>query len=188
VPHMLHHACGYKLTNNGNDMRAAQYYLGRANALYCSLYRDGGGPLRALLEVLALAPQTEAVANFSWKPNSARVTARARARDQMTMGRFYQRVGNAIAEYPIARHANFSKAQKVLQHPTTRIEFRPQSDCRRRSVRRRTAAGCAGGSVIDGVGNPPRKADVVIRGQRICIQPPADFAACSIAFVVTGSA
>lgn len=106
-------------------MRAVQYYLGRANTSYCSLYRDGGGLLGALLQVLALAPQAESVVNFSWKPNSARMTARVGARDQATMGRFYERVGNAIAEYPIPRHAKFPKARKVLQHPATRIEFRP---------------------------------------------------------------
>jgi site-specific recombinase XerD len=28
-PHMLRHACGYKLANDGQDTRALQHYLGR---------------------------------------------------------------------------------------------------------------------------------------------------------------
>lgn len=30
-PHMLRHACGYKLANDGQDTRAIQYYLGHQN-------------------------------------------------------------------------------------------------------------------------------------------------------------
>ena len=30
-PHMLRHACGYKLVNDGHDTRAIQHYLGHRN-------------------------------------------------------------------------------------------------------------------------------------------------------------
>ena len=30
-PHMLRHACGYKLANDGRDTRAIQHYLGHKN-------------------------------------------------------------------------------------------------------------------------------------------------------------
>ena len=30
-PHMLRHACGYKLANDGHDTRAIQLYLGHKN-------------------------------------------------------------------------------------------------------------------------------------------------------------
>jgi type 1 fimbriae regulatory protein FimB/type 1 fimbriae regulatory protein FimE len=30
-PHVLRHACGYKLANNGHDTRALQAYLGYKN-------------------------------------------------------------------------------------------------------------------------------------------------------------
>jgi len=30
-PHMLRHACGYKLANDGHDTRAIQHYLGHRN-------------------------------------------------------------------------------------------------------------------------------------------------------------
>ena len=31
-PHMLRHACGYKLANDGQDTRAVQHYLGHKNS------------------------------------------------------------------------------------------------------------------------------------------------------------
>ena len=30
-PHMLRHACGFKLANDGQDARAIQHYLGHQN-------------------------------------------------------------------------------------------------------------------------------------------------------------
>ena len=30
-PHMLRHACGFKLANDGHDTRALQHYLGHKN-------------------------------------------------------------------------------------------------------------------------------------------------------------
>ena len=30
-PHMLRHACGFKLANEGHDTRAIQHYLGHRN-------------------------------------------------------------------------------------------------------------------------------------------------------------
>lgn len=33
-PHMLRHACGFKLTNDGYNIRAIQYYLGHRNIVH----------------------------------------------------------------------------------------------------------------------------------------------------------
>jgi type 1 fimbriae regulatory protein FimE len=33
-PHMLRHACGYKLANDGRDTRALQHYLGHKNIMH----------------------------------------------------------------------------------------------------------------------------------------------------------
>ena len=33
-PHMLRHACGYKLANDGHDTRAIQHYLGHRNIMH----------------------------------------------------------------------------------------------------------------------------------------------------------
>jgi type 1 fimbriae regulatory protein FimB/type 1 fimbriae regulatory protein FimE len=30
-PHMIRHACGYKLANEGKDTRAIQFYMGHSN-------------------------------------------------------------------------------------------------------------------------------------------------------------
>ena len=46
-PHMLRHACGFKLANEGVDTRTIQAYLGhRSNPAYRSLYRAGADPLQ----------------------------------------------------------------------------------------------------------------------------------------------
>ena len=37
-PHMLRHACGYKLANDGNDTRAIQHYLGHKNITHTVRY------------------------------------------------------------------------------------------------------------------------------------------------------
>lgn len=37
-PHMLHHAAGYKLVNNGTDTRAIQDYLGHRNIRHTERY------------------------------------------------------------------------------------------------------------------------------------------------------
>jgi hypothetical protein len=42
-PHMLRHACGYKLANDGQDTRALQHYLGHRNIQHtCSIHRRAG--------------------------------------------------------------------------------------------------------------------------------------------------
>lgn len=132
-------------------MRANQDQLGHVNTQHGSLYRDGGGPLRGLLEGLALAPQTESIVNVSRKPESSGAMARWGAHDEMTMRRFYQRGearwrGNASSEYPIPSSRKFSKVEKDWQHPNLRFGFSTVSDCRRRSAMRRTAAGRGGGT------------------------------------------
>jgi type 1 fimbriae regulatory protein FimB/type 1 fimbriae regulatory protein FimE len=37
-PHMLRHACGYKLANEGHDTRAIQHYLGHKNIQHTVQY------------------------------------------------------------------------------------------------------------------------------------------------------
>ena len=39
-PHMLRHACGYKLANEGHDTRAIQLYLGHKNIQHTVRYTD----------------------------------------------------------------------------------------------------------------------------------------------------
>ena len=39
-PHMLRHACGYKLANDGHDTRAIQYYLGHKNIQHTVRYTE----------------------------------------------------------------------------------------------------------------------------------------------------
>ncbi len=39
-PHMLRHACGYKLANDGHDTRAIQYYLGHKNIQHTVKYTE----------------------------------------------------------------------------------------------------------------------------------------------------
>jgi integrase len=39
-PHMLRHACGYKLANDGQDTRAVQHYLGHKNIQHTVRYTE----------------------------------------------------------------------------------------------------------------------------------------------------
>jgi type 1 fimbriae regulatory protein FimE len=39
-PHMLRHACGYKLANDGQDIRALQHYLGHKNIQHTVRYTE----------------------------------------------------------------------------------------------------------------------------------------------------
>jgi site-specific recombinase XerD len=39
-PHMLRHACGYKLANDGQDTRAVQHYLGHRNIQHTVRYTE----------------------------------------------------------------------------------------------------------------------------------------------------
>jgi len=39
-PHMLRHACGYKLANEGHDTRAIQHYLGHRNIMHTVRYTE----------------------------------------------------------------------------------------------------------------------------------------------------
>ena len=39
-PHMLRHACGYKLANDGQDTRALQHYLGHRNIQHTVRYTE----------------------------------------------------------------------------------------------------------------------------------------------------
>ncbi len=39
-PHMLRHACGFKLANDGQDARAIQHYLGHKNIQHTVRYTD----------------------------------------------------------------------------------------------------------------------------------------------------
>ena len=39
-PHMLRHACGYKLANDGHDTRSIQHYLGHKNITHTTRYTE----------------------------------------------------------------------------------------------------------------------------------------------------
>ena len=39
-PHMLRHACGYKLANEGHDTRSLQHYLGHRNIQHTVRYAE----------------------------------------------------------------------------------------------------------------------------------------------------
>jgi type 1 fimbriae regulatory protein FimB/type 1 fimbriae regulatory protein FimE len=39
-PHMLRHACGYKLANNGQDTRSLQHYHGHRNIQHTARYTE----------------------------------------------------------------------------------------------------------------------------------------------------
>jgi len=39
-PHMLRHACGYKLANDGHDTRAIQHYMGHRNIQHTVIYTE----------------------------------------------------------------------------------------------------------------------------------------------------
>ena len=39
-PHMLRHACGFKLANEGHDTRSLQHYLGHKNIAHTVRYAD----------------------------------------------------------------------------------------------------------------------------------------------------
>lgn len=39
-PHMLRHACGFKLANEGHDTRAIQHYLGHRNIQHTVWYTE----------------------------------------------------------------------------------------------------------------------------------------------------
>jgi type 1 fimbriae regulatory protein FimB/type 1 fimbriae regulatory protein FimE len=48
-PHMLRHACGFKLANEGHDTRSLQHYLGHKNRTYRALHRACAGPIQIVL-------------------------------------------------------------------------------------------------------------------------------------------
>ena len=39
-PHMLRHACGFKLANDGQDTRAIQHYMGHKNIMHTVRYTE----------------------------------------------------------------------------------------------------------------------------------------------------
>ena len=39
-PHMLHHATGYKLANDGHDTRSIQQYMGHKNIMHTVRYTE----------------------------------------------------------------------------------------------------------------------------------------------------
>jgi Phage integrase family len=55
-PHMLRHACGYKLANDGHDTRALQAYLGHKNIQHT--YRNNADAVQGLLAqvIAAVSP------------------------------------------------------------------------------------------------------------------------------------
>src|SRR6516165_5549263 len=60
-PHMLRHACGFKLANDGHDTRALQHYLGHKNIRHTARCTDHGArQAQGLLNYLTMAPQRSA--------------------------------------------------------------------------------------------------------------------------------
>ena len=51
-PHMLRHACGSKLANQGVDTRSLQHYLGHKHPAHRALYRAVAGTVQGFLEGL----------------------------------------------------------------------------------------------------------------------------------------
>jgi len=50
-PHMLRHACGYKLANDGRDTRSIQHYLGHRNIQHTVRYTElDGGRFRGFFD------------------------------------------------------------------------------------------------------------------------------------------
>jgi type 1 fimbriae regulatory protein FimB/type 1 fimbriae regulatory protein FimE len=50
-PHMLRHACGFKLANDGHDTRAIQHYLGHRQIQHTVRYTElAAGRFRAFWE------------------------------------------------------------------------------------------------------------------------------------------
>ena len=73
-PHMLRHACGYKLANDGHDTRALQHYLGHKNIqhehLCCDAVIAGFDPQRTEARTKSCAAQV-----LTWLPPSAMLRA-----------------------------------------------------------------------------------------------------------------
>jgi integrase len=63
-PHMLRHACGFKLANDGQDTRALQHHLGHKHPAHGPIYRALAQTVPGLLEGLGIrlrdAPQLAA--------------------------------------------------------------------------------------------------------------------------------
>ena len=56
-PHMLRHATGFKLANDGHDARAIQHYLGHKNVQHRALYRIKHPAFQSLLVGLSPPPR-----------------------------------------------------------------------------------------------------------------------------------
>jgi integrase len=77
-PHMLRHACGYVLANNGHDTRALQAYLGHKNIQHTVRYTELS-PMRFkdfwahLMSALAGKDGAPTTSNgLGWKPGHCR--------------------------------------------------------------------------------------------------------------------
>ena len=55
-PHMLRHACGFKLANDGVDTRTLQAYLGHEHPAHGALHRAGADPVQEFLARLIGPP------------------------------------------------------------------------------------------------------------------------------------
>ena len=59
-PHMLRHACGFKLANQGVDTRSLQHYLGHKNIQHTVRYTELSPDIRASMDmVLPMAPKVK---------------------------------------------------------------------------------------------------------------------------------
>jgi integrase len=72
-PHMLRHACGFKLANDGHDTRALQHYLGHKNIQHGALHRNGAGSLQEFLALTGggkLGIASPSISFALWAPGS----------------------------------------------------------------------------------------------------------------------
>jgi len=61
-PHMLRHACGFKLTNDGHDTRALQHYLRHKNIQHTVRYTEMAPDRFKITRPLAMAHASSACA------------------------------------------------------------------------------------------------------------------------------
>ena len=76
-PHMLRHACGFKLANDGQDTRALQHYLGHKRT-HGALYRAIAGSVQELLGL-------KGCEGHGWPLLAARALTHARGRDPLRL-------------------------------------------------------------------------------------------------------
>ena len=78
-PHMLRHACGFKLANDGVDTRTIQAYLGHKSIQHGALHRAGTDSVQKLIRRLtAPAASFEATVGGSAARGSSNFSRKSR--------------------------------------------------------------------------------------------------------------